>query len=152
MPDYTVLRNEITGDPLARGYANMTAEQVAADLNTPYRVRVVPQVPINQVAMWAAKTGVRAKIEAHAQNVASPVQSVCLALVDLFRGLGSPTLDLGSADNLAMCNALITVGVMTAEQKASLLALQHQPISRAIELEGWTIPVQAPDIERARSL
>lgn len=35
--DYTVLKNEIDTDPLARGYAGMTDSEVATDLNTEYR-------------------------------------------------------------------------------------------------------------------
>lgn len=150
MPNYTLLAAEVRDDPLGRGYAAMTADLITADLNTPYRTLTVPQVPVSKVAMWAAKTGVRAKIEVHAADADSPVRSVCLALQDLFRGLGSPTLDLGDADNRAMCDALAAVGVMSAGQKTSLLALQDQPLTRAVEV--WGVPVQAPDIDYVRSL
>lgn len=150
MSFYPDLTAELIEDPLGQDYANMTDQEAADSLNALTRTLTVPQVPISQVAMWSAKTGVRAKIEAHASNVASPVQSVCLALVDLFRGLGSPTLNLGDADNLAMCDALVMVGVMDAGQKASLLALQNSPISRAVEL--WGFPVSNHDVAKARSL
>ena len=37
--DYQVLSNEIITDPLTRGYAGMTDQEVADDLNTIYRTR-----------------------------------------------------------------------------------------------------------------
>lgn len=37
--DYQTLNTELTTDPLGRGYAGMTDEQAAADLNTVYRTR-----------------------------------------------------------------------------------------------------------------
>lgn len=37
--DWSALRSELMNDPLARGYAGMTADQVAADLHTAYRTR-----------------------------------------------------------------------------------------------------------------
>jgi len=41
MPDFTVLRTELDTDPLARGYAAMTAQQVADSLNRKDRDRWV---------------------------------------------------------------------------------------------------------------
>lgn len=38
------LCDEISLDPLARGYSSMTPEQVAADINTAYRTRFLTQV------------------------------------------------------------------------------------------------------------
>lgn len=39
MANIAALKNEIDSDPLTRGYAGMTDEQVAADINTVYRTR-----------------------------------------------------------------------------------------------------------------
>jgi hypothetical protein len=152
MPDYAVLKAELLTDPLALGYAAMTDQQCADSLNAPTRVRVEPLVPLAALAIWAAKSGVRAKIDRAAGDGTSPVQSVCLALLDMLAGLSGPPLDLGNPDNLAMVNGLVAAGVMTAGDKAGLLALQDVPTSRALELAGWGIPVQAPDVARARSI
>lgn len=38
--DFSVLKDEVTTDPLVRGYLSMTDDQVAADLNTKYRYRI----------------------------------------------------------------------------------------------------------------
>jgi hypothetical protein len=127
MPDYAVLKAELLTDPLALGYAAMTDQQCADALNAMTRVRVEPLVPLAALAIWAAKSGVRAKIDRAAGDGTSPVQSVCLALLDMLAGLSGPPLDLGNPDNLAMVNGLVAAGVMTAGDKAGLLALQDVP-------------------------
>lgn len=55
-------------------------------------------------AMWAAKHGVRSKIEDHSSNPASPLRSIALALLDVLR---SPTegIDLSVPDNALMLGA-----------------------------------------------
>ena len=37
--DYPALKAEIEGDPLTRGYAAMTDQEIADDMNTVYRTR-----------------------------------------------------------------------------------------------------------------
>lgn len=150
MPDYKVLKEELLKDPLGRNYASMTDDQAATDLNTPYRTLVIPQIPLTRLAVWAAKTGVRAKIESAALELGA-VQSICLTIRDLLTGLNGPPLDLSILDNLTMVDGLVAAGVMTKDDKVSLLALQDYPLSRAMELVGWGISVQAPDIEFARA-
>lgn len=151
-PSYAVLKAEVTTDPLSRGYAGMTDAQVAADLNLAIYPLVNPVVSLKTLGIWAAKTGVRAKIAAAAANSQSAVQSVCLSLQDLFTGLAGPGLDLSNSDNLAMMSALQTAGIMSSADATSLQALTVVgQTSRAIGLVGWGIPVQAPDITFVRS-
>jgi hypothetical protein len=147
MPDYSVLRALVASDPSFTGQSD---QAVADVLNAPTEVVVVPLVPLSVLAMWAARTGVRARIEAGTQT-ASPVQGICLTLRDLFTGLTGPSLDLSSTDNLAMLDALVTAGIMSAADRTSLLALQNHPTSRALQLAGWNVPVQAPDVAWVRS-
>jgi hypothetical protein len=147
MPDYSALKVLVASDPSFTGQSD---QAVADALNAPTEVVVVPLVPLSVLAMWAARTGVRARIEAGTQT-ASPVQGICLTLRDLFTGLTGPSLDLSSTDNLAMLDALVTAGIMSTADRASLLALQNHPTSRALQLAGWGIPVQAPDITWVRS-
>lgn len=151
MPDYTVLRAEVLVDPLSRGYKSLTDDAVATDLNTLYRTYQQPTLSLTKLAIWAAKTGVRARIEAHATNGSSPVQAICLSLRDLLTGLSGPALDLGNSDNQSMLVGLVAAGVLTEEDRDALLALTVISISRAIELVGWGVPVQAPDINYVRS-
>jgi hypothetical protein len=49
VPDYSALREEITNDPLGRGYAQMTDLEIAADLNTPYRTRNINSITGSQI-------------------------------------------------------------------------------------------------------
>ena len=77
-------------------------------------------------AMWAAKHDVRAKIEDHANNPASPLRSIALALLDVLR---SPTegIDLSVPDNAAMLGAWIASGEITQDQADELVALASRP-------------------------
>lgn len=60
--NYEVLKNEISGDPLVRGYSGMTQQQVADDLNTVYRTRNRASVTGKEVkdritsADWASRS------------------------------------------------------------------------------------------------
>lgn len=73
-------------------------------------------------AMWSAKHGVRAKIEDHANNPASPLRSIALALLDVLR---SPTegIDLSVPDNALMLGAWVQSGEITQAQADELVAL-----------------------------
>ena len=73
-------------------------------------------------AVWAAKHSVRAKIEDHSSNPASPLRSIALALLDVLR---SPTegIDLSVPDNAAMLGAWVQSGEITQAQADELVAL-----------------------------
>src|SRR5438876_12312104 len=104
----SALAAEIANDPLALGYASQGDATACRPLNTPVEgyTAASPLVPLSTLAIWAAKTGVRAKIEAAAADANSAVRAPCLALRDLFMGLSGPAFDLANADNLAMADAL----------------------------------------------
>lgn len=73
-------------------------------------------------AMWAAKHSVRSKIEDHANNQASPLRSIALALLDVLR---SPTegIDLSVPDNALMLGVWVQSGEITQAQADELAAL-----------------------------
>lgn len=77
-------------------------------------------------SMWAAKHGVRAKIDDHSSNPASPLRSIALALLDVLR---SPTegIDLSVPDNALMLGAWVQSGEITQAQADELVALAEQP-------------------------
>jgi len=60
--DIDVLKTELTGDPLSRGYSGMTDAEAAADLNTVYRTRNKTSLSGSEVlnavdaAQWAGLT------------------------------------------------------------------------------------------------
>src|SRR4051812_11057150 len=98
----SALASEITNDPEQLGYSGQGDAAVCALLNAAHNDYTAnnPLVPLSALAIWAAKTGVRAKIEAAAADANSAVRAPCLALRDLFAGLAGPAFDTGNADNL----------------------------------------------------
>ena len=88
-------------------------------------------------AMWAAKHDVRAKIEDHANNPASSLRSIALALLDVLR---SPTegIDLSVPDNALMLGAWVQSGEITQAQADELVDLASRPD-----------PVSEHDVRRA---
>jgi hypothetical protein len=157
MIDPTTLAAELAADPQGLGYAGKGDGALADLLNAPHDgyTALAPLVPLSALAIWAAKTGVRAKIEAAAADANSPVRAPCLALRDLFTGLAGPGFDLGNPDNLAMADALVAAGVLTDAQgvslASSLLTLGAKtPASRAEVLGGPGTVVTAADVRRAQ--
>lgn len=73
-------------------------------------------------SMWAAKHSVRSKIEDHANNQASPLRSIALALLDVLR---SPTegIDFSVPDNSLMLGVWVQSGEITQTQADELVAL-----------------------------
>lgn len=78
MSDIDALQTELTTDPLGRGYAGMTDEQAAADLNTVYRDNPNPPDVVSSAAIWNALDGT----EYDALSAGDK------ALVDFIGGLG----------------------------------------------------------------
>ena len=82
-------------------------------------------VSVGDFASWAAATGMRAVIEDHAANAASPMRSIALALRDVLTGAtGGIRLDLPA--NQQMLAAWVTAGELTAANRDALLALAQQ--------------------------
>ena len=82
-------------------------------------------VSVGDFASWAAATGMRAVIEDHAANAASPMRSIALALRDVLTGAtGGIRLDLPA--NQQMLAAWVTAGELTAASRDALLALAQQ--------------------------
>ena len=100
--------------------ASRDSDAIAAAVNIG-RVRV-GYASRESFAMWAAKHDVRAKIEDHANNPASPLRSIALALLDVLR---SPTegIDLSVPDNALMLGAWVQSGEITQAQADELVAL-----------------------------
>lgn len=90
-------------------------------------------------ATWAAKTGVRERIEDYSQTAGHPLRSIALSLIDVLR---SPTsgIDFTSADNMSMLGAWVALGEITQAQADDLLAMattndpvSSQEVSKAME-------------------
>lgn len=152
--DYSALKSEITTDPKSLGLAGKSDAEMASLLNAPNAafMAVNPLLPLTALGIWAAKTGVRAKVEQAALNNVSPVQSPCLAIRDLLVTMNGPPFDVSNADNQAMVAALVSAGVMTAEQQTELAALGNKsPASRAEVLFGVDTIISERDVGLARN-
>ncbi len=151
------LQDELKSDPLGRGYATMTDEQVASDLNTVYRTRIVP-IASTELLAWSGggaddATGTASRyerIEDAATNHASPtVRGVAKAALRLIER-DNTLLDLNLPDRQAMLDALVSGGVITTAEKDDLYAIATESVSRAAELGLGRVMVR--DVAHVRSV
>lgn len=82
-------------------------------------------VPLNQLAAWAASTGVRARIQDAANDTNSPVRSIALTALDLLRGSMAGSYDTVVYSGLL--DALEAGGAILAADRTALTALATQP-------------------------
>lgn len=89
------------------------------------RVKTGP-VSKAQFAMWCGKTGMRAAVEDHAANAASPLRSSALTIKDFLVGpVGS--IDFSEPANVAMLGAWVGLEAITQAQADELLELGATP-------------------------
>lgn len=108
---------ELTNDPLGRGYAGMTDQQAADDLNTKYRNLTVDYVTGD--AIFNATDDVEYAALTETQK-ASWDRLCAIAQIDVTSGVAKSR----EAE-------LFGAGTQT---RTNLLALKYTPISRAVEL------------------
>lgn len=131
--DYPVLGAEIANDPLARGYAAMTDQQIAADLNTRYRTVERDSLSGSEIF-----------------NAIVPAEFAALAAADktLVRdvfGLGD-AVDVSTGTN-ARAVLLSAFGAATTT-RSNLASAVNELVSRSTEL-GLSA-VTAADVARVR--
>ena len=124
---------ELRDDPLARGYAGMTAAQAAASLNERNRTRNRASIPVSEVLDAIVWTEYDALAAAHKDR---------LGLI-----LARDAINANSANVKAVFLAAFTNGSTT---RTNLVALLGEQISRAVEI-GINEPVGAGFIEWARA-
>lgn len=130
------LPQELSTDPLTRGYAGMTDAQAAASLNTADRTVYRP-VDAAGLNAWAAGGAMMRIRRAILQESADPavhsdaVLSVCWAA---WRMLDRDTSEYDHASHEGMIDALVAAGVLLASDKTALVAMAAQTVSRAEEL------------------
>ena len=129
------LREEIINDPLTRGYATMTNEQLLTSLRAKDRTIVVP-LPSADLLIWAGANNRKRKITAGALNVAfsDDVRNACEIFNTIFQ-LDSFVFNVGKAAHIAMINAMVTGTVLTAVDRTALQNLATKTLSRLEELE-----------------
>ncbi len=128
------LRDELLTDPLVRGYAGMTDQQAADDLNTVNRTRNRTEMTGDEVfqsiesqAVWVALTA----------NQRLEFLSLC----------GRDILDPFGAANVNLVKSIFGGGSATV---TALEAARIENITRAEELPGVAAPVKVGHVEVAR--
>ena len=147
----SILSDELTNDPLARGYAGMTDVQATDDLNTEYRDVNYPilldavNYAIRENGKW---TEYREKAEL--QTVAGTYDNQSMReFMDMFTGFTSlPEVDMQGAYMDGLIDDMVTEGSMGGGVAAALKAFGVQTVSRGVEL-GIGI-VRVGEVEVAR--
>lgn len=121
MDPVNVLKTEIDGDPLARGYAGMTDVQVFDDLNTEYRSLSRPTITSAEL------------YQAIDDGEYIGLNNAGKARVDQILGLGGEIDATPGSRARAVILALFGAGTTT---RANLVALVDTPIDRGRELLG----------------
>lgn len=141
-----VIKDELTTDPLARGYSGMTDAQAADDLNTAYRAST-RRVSNAKYLLWIAGARRKAIGDAAASHANATVQGLAQVALDL---LLRPDIEYDRTDHLALLQALQAGGVLSADDVAALDDQADTTISRAAEL-GLGV-VRAGAVAQARAL
>lgn len=142
------IATELSTDPDTLGYAGLSDIDAEAAINLP-RYTVPGPVPKGAFADWCAMTGLRRAIEDHAKNSASPLSSIALRTLDYLQGGETVDIDFSLPNNVAMLDAWVTAGAITAAQETTIINLKQIMISRAQKIGGTRIT--AYDINLARS-
>ena len=133
----TDLKTEIQSGPLAAELAQHVAagnDAAIADILNRRYILVTGCVDRATFAMWCGSTGLRAAIQDHAGNAASPLRAIALTLLDFLQGGVAPSLDLAKPANLGMLAAWVAAGAITPEQRTELMEMATHVISRAEQL------------------
>lgn len=131
--DIQILVDELTIDPLTRGYSGMSDEEVVADMNDLYCTRQRTNVAGYEIL------AVTDDDEWDLLTEAEKTQWLSLCAIAV--------VDIGSGAAMAMEAALFGPGTVT---RTSLVALKTEDISRGTEI-GWGL-VKVGHIEMARSV
>jgi len=129
----SALKDEITTDPLGRGYFGMTDQQVADDLNTSYRSRNRDLMPATEVLN---------AIDITEFNLLTDVQEE-----QFWRLMAIGDLNPFGVEATIMI-ALFGGGSTTI---TTLQALRVESITRAVELPGVEAPAKVGHVEAARA-
>lgn len=116
-----ILADEISADPLVRGYSGMTDQQVTDDINTAYRTRPVGLVATEDIyeAIVPAE---------YALISASDKED----LAQLYRAHSSSGVPLGGTAQ----NVLVGIFGAGSTSRDQLIALATEPITRGVEINA----------------
>lgn len=129
---YMILVQELQTDPLGRGYAAMTAEEVSAALNA--QDRLLPGGTFCTMRAVLEKVPDAGPLIATLDAIAATDPVIAEGLRALRTYATDGGLDFSSPVVIALVDQLYAAGVVRADQREALLALGKRPASRAEEL------------------
>lgn len=151
------LADEIRLDPLGRGYAGMSDDEIAVSLRAKDRTFKSP-ITSTELLAWGSADGRLARIK----RVAEMANAGGDAAVDALQSAGigawlmvhrdAPSLDLNLQDRNELLDGLVAGGVLAAADKTALEALATTTGSRAEELFGEGAEVYSGHIQFAKKI
>ena len=142
----SILSDELTNDPLSRGYSGMDDEAAAADIMTVYRDGEVPEREIKlQLMRQQTYSGI-----CDARNDTGHAgHAVAVMCYELLNDNDRADIDVTDADIVTQLAALVATGLLTQANSDEITALKNNRRSRADEL-GLS-NVRAGTVARARA-
>ncbi len=134
-----VLKDELANDPLVRGYASMTDEEAAADLNTSYRSRNRTSMTGDEIAQAADPAGFNA-LDDGSENNTPDTKGHWLALC------GRETINPFANANVQLVIAIFGGGSTSV---SNLNAARVESITRAVELGIAFVKTGHVDVARS---
>ena len=131
---FTILKEEIDGDPLGRGYDSMTNAEVTISLNTVDRTRL-ETLSMQELREWTAENARGFNIMSGITNVAltDQVRNLCY-VADKLIGTDDGQLSPGNALHVDMINDLVAANVISNADRTALVTKATKNLSRATEL------------------
>lgn len=145
MADYQALKAELAKE----GYQGKSDQEAADLLNAP-GANVYTTVSSSQLLIFGTITGALRRIEAGMSHANDVVASACIAISkQIAKEAGS--LDLSDPLNRQSIDLLVSVNILTAQNKTDLLAL-GTTAGPSIAVEVFGADVTNHDVAHARSL
>ena len=144
--DYKKLKDEITADPLVRGYSSMTDQQVVDSLNVVDRL-VVDSIIVGSLGIMRE---IGPTLGATILDKLEAAATVDSRLKWFMKELNINGIDIGNVVTRATIDALVTAGVLLASEGTSLKGIPEKTVSRASEL-GFP-ELSAQEINNARTM
>lgn len=133
--DYADLRREIDQDPVSRGYAGKTDQEIAALLNAPVRPGPIPAQDVRRYLTVADRWPEIVRIVRFGDQSQDKLRAA-IRMVEALDGMSSFDLQVPAylATIEAGLDALVAAQIIQAQDKTAILALAENRRSRAAEL------------------
>ena len=147
MVDYKKLKDELTVDPLTRGYSGMSDQQVVDSLTLTVDRPVVNDMNVGSLGIMRE---IGPTLGATILDKLEAAATVDSRLKWFMKELNTNGVDIGNAVTRATIDDLVTNSVITAAEGASLKGIPEKTVSRAEELGFSELSDQV--INNARTL